>query len=310
MGSISRRTVLRGMAGAAALAALPDLTSALPAAAATGPGQKGLVGATVFTSTYPGSADRIAAGNTFDNFVLRPMCTKVQRVYYPLSTFPAPNDQQDPGKLASNGIKMVISLHPDPAGGDVSNLDKALTFLQNIPNIKFEIALWHEANNDTTVFKDSTTYHDYVAHYAPTVRAHGVTLVYIPLIIPQEPAATNALTYYPGPSLADKILADFYGSSFVNGARLEAIMAKADAAPMPFGIAEWGNSLVKDSPIDPTDFGSYVAYIVTLMTGRLAAGKANAEIMYYNAGGSDNNITAKDDFRVPGVDIIFDSLTA
>src|SRR5215472_3469098 len=54
MPSISRRTVLRGMAGAAALAALPDLTLALPAAAATTTGQKGLVGATVFTSTYPG----------------------------------------------------------------------------------------------------------------------------------------------------------------------------------------------------------------------------------------------------------------
>ena len=302
--------MLGGMAGAAALAALPDLASALPAAAAAAPGLKGLVGSTVFASTYPGSASRIAAGQTFDNFVLRPICMNVQRVYYPLSTFPGPNDPQKVTDLAAAGIKMVISLHPDPAGGEVGKLRDALTFLKSIPNIDFEVALWHEANNDPTHFPHASDYHTYVAMYAPTVRGHGIPLVYIPLVIPQQPASDNVTSYYPGPALTDRILADFYGSSFVNGARLEPIMAKADAAPMPFGIAEWGNSLIKDTPISPTDFGSYVAYIVTLMTGRLAAGKNNADIIYYDAGGSDNNITATNDFRVPGVDLVFDALTA
>ena len=156
-------------------------------------------------------------------------------------------------------------------------------------------------------FPSAASYHTFVSTYAPTVRAHGIPLVYIPLITPH--AAPNALTYYPGASLTDKILADFYGNAFVDGSRLEPIMAKADAAAMPFGISEWGDSGLANSPIGPTDFGSYVAYIVTLMTGRLAAGKNNADIMYYDAGGSDNNITATNDFRVPGVDLVFDALT-
>jgi hypothetical protein len=233
----------------------------------------------------------------------------VQRVYYPLSTFPsAANDPQNVAELAAAGIKVVISFHPDPAGGDVGKLKGGLTYLATIPNIDFEVALWHEANNDTATFPTAASYHTFVSTYAPTVRAHGVPLLYIPLITLR--AADSALTYYPGPSLTDKILADFYGNAFVDGARLEPIMAKADAAAVPFGISEWGDSGLANTIIGPTDFGAYVAYLVTLMTGRLAAGKNNADIIWFDGGGPNNNITAGNDFRVPGLAIVFDSLSA
>jgi len=79
---------------------------------------------------------------------------------------------------------------------------------------------------------------------------------------------------------------------------------------MPFGLGEWGDSGQANSPIGPTDYGSYVAYLVTLFTGRLAAGKNNADIIWFDGGGPDNNITAADDFRVPGLAMVFDALTA
>src|SRR5215471_1955353 len=230
MRTISRRSVLRGMAGAAALAAVPDLSSVLPVQAAAAAGTKGLVGASVF------GGDRVAAGDAFDNnIVQRPACRNVQRVYFKLSTFPAACADQQVSKMAAAGIKMIISLHPDPAltVTDYEAVRTAIMYLEGIPNIRYEIALWHEPNINLSTFPTASSYHDYVNYYAPAVRSvnPNIPIVYIPAMTGFGIMAYKlAPSYYPGDVLIDKILVDYYANDHLNGIKLDAIMAVADGA--------------------------------------------------------------------------------
>lgn len=305
--------MLGGMAGAAGLAALPELLSALPAEAATAPGQKGLAGATVFGS------DRVAAGEAFDDLVGRPACLNVQRVYFELSQWPAGvNNPQPVGKLASAGVKMLISFHPTPdlgtaqAHADFVSLGDAISLFKGLTVAQFEVALWHEANLDLEIFPTPASYRQYVAFYAPAVRAYDVPLLYIPGMSNPD----TAVTYYPGSPLTDKILVDYYGNSHVKGVRLDQIMAVADgiagdpvpvaSAPKPFGVSEWGDS--SGDPVAPADFDAYAEYLVSVFTGRLNAGKTNADIAWFDSGGAQNTITSPTDFKIPGFQKVYDAL--
>lgn len=297
------------MAGATAVAALPDLVSSLPAWAATTAGQKGLVGASVF------GTDRIAAGEAFDDLVGRPTCFNVQRAYYKLSQFPSQgNDPQNVGVLAANGVKVVISFHPDPAltTADYESLRKGIQFLDGIPGLEYEVAIWHEANLALSTFPTATAYHDFVGFYTPAVRSvnPNVQMVYIPALTEDGTMAfQRAVPYYPGPVLIDRILVDYYANDFGKKIRLADMMAVADNAPggaKPFGLAEWGDS--NDMLVDATGFNDYVAYLVSQMTGRLNAGKTNADMIWFDGGGPDNSITSPSDFKIPGFQKVYDAL--
>jgi hypothetical protein len=297
------------MAGAAALAAVPDLSSILPVEAAAAAGTKGLVGASVF------GTDRVAAGDAFDNIVQRPACRNVQRVYFKLSQFPtSANDPQPVGDLAAAGIKMIISFHPDPAltVTDYEALRAAIMLLDGIPGIRYEVSCWHEPNLDLSTFPTASSYHDYVGYYAPAVRSvnPSIPIVYIPAMTEGGTMAfERAPTYYPGPVLINRILADYYGNDHLRGIRLDAIMAVADGAPggaKPFGLAEWGDS--NDKLVSPADFNAYVNYLVGLFTSRLSSGKTNADIAWFDGGGPDNSITMPSDFKIPGFRKLYDAL--
>jgi hypothetical protein len=79
-----------------------------------------------------------------------------------------------------------------------------------------------------------------VQYYARTVRD------YYPLAYDAAGSRgpTNWRNYYPGASLVDVVAIDYYATAFVNGIRLDTIVAIADDAnpPKPFGIREMGNS--------------------------------------------------------------------
>jgi len=302
------------MAGAAALAAVPDLSSVLPVQAAAAAGTKGLVGASVF------GGDRVAAGDAFDNnIVQRPACRNVQRVYFKLSTFPAAGADQQVGKMAAAGIKMIISLHPDPAltVTDYEAVRTATMYLESIPsiegipNIRYEVAFWHEPNINLSTFPTASSYHDYVGFYAPAVRSvnPNVPIVYIPAMTGFGIKAYElAPPYYPGDVLIDKILVDYYANDHLNGIKLDAIMAVADGArlsPKPFGLAEWGDTNDKLVVQDP--FNKYVDYLYGLFTTRLSSGKANAAIIYFDLG-PNNSITGPTDYKVAGFQKLYDAL--
>ena len=297
------------MAGAAGLAAVPDLSSILPVRAATVPGTKGLVGASVF------GTDRVTAGDAFDDIVQRPACLNVQRVYFKLSQFPtAANSPQPVGDLAAAGIKMIISFHPDPAltVTDYENLRAAIKLLDGIPNIHYEVALWHEPNISLSTFPKASVYRAYVGYYAPAVRSvnPNIPIVYIPAMTGFGIKAYElAPAYYPGDVLINKILADYYGNDHLAGIKLEPIMAVADGAaggPKPFGLAEWGDS--NDRLVNATDFSAYVKYLVGLFTTRLSGGRTNGDIIWFDGGGPDNSITSPTDFKIPGFRKVYDAL--
>jgi len=298
------------MAGAAALATVPDLSSILPVAAAT-PGTKGLVGASVF------GTNRVAAGQAFDDLVQRPACLNAQRVYFELSQFPtSANNPQPVGDLAAAGIKMIISLHPDPAltVTDYENVRAAIKLFDGISGIKYEVALWHEPNIHLSTFPTATSYHHYVGYYAPAVRSvnPNVPIVYIPAMTQAGIKAYElAPAYYPGDVLINRILADYYANDHLSGIRLDAIMAVADGAaggPKPFGLAEWGDS--NDKLVGATDFNAYVKYLVGLFTTRLSSGKTNGALVWFDGGGPDNSITSPTDFKIPGFQKVYDALNA
>jgi hypothetical protein len=295
------------MAGAAALAAVPDLSSVLPVDAAAAAGTKGLVGASVFGS------DRVAAGDAFDtNIVQRPACRNVQRVYFKLSQFPAAGADQQVTEMAAAGIRMIISLHPDPAltVKDYEAVRTAIMFLESISNIRYEVALWHEPNIDLSTFPTPSSYHHYVGYYAPAVRSVNpdIPIVYIPAMTGFGIMAWKlAPSYYPGDVLIDKILPDYYANDHLGGIKLDAIMAVADGAtggPKPFGLAEWGDT--NDKMVGCADFNSYVDYLKGLFTTRLGSGRTNAAIVYFDLG-PNNSITAGD-CKIPGFQRLYDAL--
>jgi len=78
--------------------------------------------------------------------------------------------------------------------------------------------------------------------------------------------------------------------------RLGTIVAIADnASPAkPFGIWEMGNSTGTTSP-PQTQVEAYVGYLQSVIAGRLQAGKANAEIAWYNGNGV-NTIGSSSDY--------------
>lgn len=296
------------MAGAAALAAVPDLSSVLPVQALAASGTKGLVGASVF------GTNRVAAGAAFDDLVQRPACLNVQRVYFKLSQFPStPHDPQPMDDLTTAGIKMIISLHPDPAltVTDYENLRAAIKLIDGIPGVRYEVALWHEPNISPSTFPTAKSYRDYVGYYAPAVRSvnPNIPIDYIPAMTQFGTMAYKlAVPYYPGDVLIDKILVDYYGNDHLSGINLDAIMAVADGATggaKPFGLAEWGDS--NDKPVGQADFNAYVDDLVRRFTNRLTAGKTNGAIIWFDGGGADNSMVPGD-FKIPGFQKLYDAL--
>src|SRR5215472_15196065 len=125
----------------------------------------GVVGASVFSGTYPGVNDRIAAATTFDGFAGRAFAHTVQRFYYSQDSshngiYPTAaniNNTGAPGDLSKHGIRLVISFKSaqDSTGAytasrfvtEKKNLIAALNVIK-AANIKCDgISVWHEPNN-------------------------------------------------------------------------------------------------------------------------------------------------------------------
>jgi hypothetical protein len=117
-------------------------------------------------------------------------------------------------------------------------------------------------------------------------------------ILVREPAAQGT-KYYPGAAAIDLVAAGYYATMYVNGVTLDVIAGLADNAnpPQPFGLWEMGSS-ANGTSLTQTQVENYFGYIQSFMADRLQAGKANADIVWFNGNGV-NTIRSSSDYRVP-----------
>jgi hypothetical protein len=297
--------LLRGLgAGAAALAAAPVLLPGTRAGAATAAtlGQSraattpaGLHGATLSLAAFPAGttwAQAIADWESYTGTTI-----KASKIYNSPGVFPATISTKIQA-LIGQGIKALLSFKPafnPPTSADLAALASTLQMYLNA-GLTATVTLWPEAQDQMT----AAQFHRVVQYYGPTVRN------YYPLAYDAAGSRgpANWKKYYPGALLIDVVAIDYYATAYVKGITLDTIVAIADNAspPKPFGIWEMGNSTGTTSP-PQAQIEAYFGYLQSLMAGRLQAGKANADIAWYNGNGV-NTISSSSDYRVP----LWDSL--
>jgi hypothetical protein len=305
--AVSRRALLKGLgAGAAALAAAPVLLpgtragaaaaarAGLPLAAAL---LAGLHGATLTLAAFPSGTTWSQAIADWESYTGTTI--KASKIYNSPGVFPTSVSAKIQ-TLIGQGIKALLSFKPafnPPTSADLAALAATLQMYQGA-GLTATVTLWPEAQDVMT----ASQFHRVVQYYGPTVRK------YYPLAYDAAGSRgpTNWKQYYPGALLIDVVAIDYYATAYVKGITLDTIVAIADNAspPKPFGIWEMGNSTSTTSP-PQSQIQNYFSYLQSVMAGRLQAGKANAEIAWYNGNGV-NTIGSSTDYRVP----LWDSLVS
>ena len=296
---LTRRALLRGLgAGTAALAAAPVLAPStragaqpgLPRAATT---LAGLHGATLELGAFPSGTTWAQAIADWEGYT--GTTVKVAKTYYKPGVFPT--SITDPvSTYLSEGIKTLLSFKPaynPPSKADLTALENTLKMFQGA-GLNAAVTLWQEPQIAMTAAQFRRVVH----HYGPAIRQ------YYPLAYDVTGDPTTWVKYYPGASAIDLVAADYYATRYESGVTLDVIAGLADNAnpPQPFGLWEIGSTANHTSP-PPAQVEAYFGYIQSFMAGRLQAGKANADIVWFNGNGV-NTITSGSDYRVP----LWDSL--
>ena len=100
----------------------------------------------------------------------------------------------------------------------------------------------------------------------------------------------------------DEIAIDYYGNVFTGQYNASnpgtgpgtsdptgLLRAHADSLGVPFGFGELGSAVIPNT-ITSANFITYITYIQNVMTTRLAQGKVNSDVMWYNGNASDPNV--------------------
>jgi hypothetical protein len=160
--------------------------------------------------------------------------------------------------------------------------------------LKADVAIWQEPQVDKG-HPSPQHFIRAVKYYGPAVREH------YPLVYDASGHAgpTGWVKYYPGDDSIDKVAVDFYAHHFATGERIEAIAALADKASpaKPFGVWEMGDRSAHAPKPPPAQVRAYFSYLESFMSQRLADGKTNADMAWYDAGASA--IRSASDFRAP-----------
>jgi hypothetical protein len=307
---VDRRSFLyrAGVAAGMLTAAGSLLARASDARAA---GVRGLVGATIGTANFPAGTTETQASEDFDGYVGRPMAATVQKIYYQEGSWPSTIPTKD-REVIDLGAKLLISFKPSRtlSMSEQQNLANAIDMYKTA-GATLDVTLWQEPN-DGGAFSHGSDYASYVDYYGPTVRAAGVPLVYDAGAGGGESSWT---AYYPGGSMIDKIMLDYYGSAWLGGTRLDVIANIADSAnpPKPLGLGEWNDTATSSVALTSKQFGEYVNYLINFFTARLNDGKTNGDIIFWmgnNAVGlSADQILSGSDFKVRLVQKLYDSLS-
>jgi hypothetical protein len=186
----------------------------------------------------------------------------------------------DMSDMISAGVKMCIDFTPSASLSptDRASLDSVLSAMKTAGAVA-DVALWHEP------FFNGLTAAQYIAvyrYYGPTVRK------YYPLVcVFSGPDADPANGYYPGDAWVDKIAVDAYaGSSTLQVTNAMSIADNANP-PKPFGVWEFNGSTDPVNGQSQLAVTTFFTYIQATMLARIAAGKANADVLLFNAGNAN-----------------------
>jgi hypothetical protein len=288
---------LRGVgAGVAAAPVLMSSTRASASSAAraqlrpSATASAGLHGATLQLAAFPSGttwAEAIADWEGFTGTTI-----EASKVYNRPGVFPTSIGKEIQA-LIGQGIKALLSFKPafdPPTAADLAALQNTLQLYQNA-GLTATVTLWPEAQDTMT----ASQFHRVFQYYGRTVR-NSYPLAYDAA---GSKGPTSWKKYYPGALLVDVIAVDYYANVYAQNIMLDTLVAFADngSPPKPFGIWEMGSSAGNTSPPQSV-VKNYFGYIQSLMAGRLQAGKANAEIVWFNGDGV-NTISSSSDYRVP-----------
>ena len=303
-------------------------------------GQKGPVGASVDTSIFGTTYTQRA--NTFDGYVGRPLAITTYRQYFSgVSSWPTTiNSPHSIGEASKLGARVVISFKPavDPTGSytgatyqnDKTSLRNACQlFVAN--NVDFDICFYNEMNNAKNGFTGTngigvTGWLKFWQFYAPVVKNNGGNLSWVPAITHGFPDATP---YFPNNPFPDKIHADWYSNDwYVHGITPLSYGLDALANPhnIPIGLGEFGPS--NDPTVFTPTHAQWNSFIDDILIGyfgntspntnfpnggRLHQNLSNADIIYFGDATSLTSIgavTGPSDYKVPGLQRVYDQLNA
>lgn len=264
------------------------------------PASGALVGATVnigagFYSGCGGGPVNPCNAKAFDSAVSHGLASAItpaqslQKVYLAAGLLPA-TPPAEWVAFAKQGGKLLISFKP-PKSFSTASDDAFKKCIEGCISAfgasGFKAVLWQEPNT-TSGFATATEYHDYFNHYAPLVKAvnAGVACVYDPALTPAGDSANEAsvTAYYPGDTNADELMADYYGSSYNGGARLDCLTQLAAPGKKPVGLGEWAVAAIGGYTFDPAGYAAYTDYLATYFGDRLAQGLPVGWVVWWGSG--------------------------
>jgi hypothetical protein len=298
-------------------------------------GQKGTVGVSARTPVYGTTYTNQAT--TFDTRVGRPMAVTSWKAYFSnVSSYPITiNNPQPIGEASALGAKALISIKP---AVDTTNAYTSSAFtaeaakvasminLLNTSNVSYDIVFYNEMNNASNGFTGAngigvTGWLAFWKFYAKVVHQNGGTVSWCPAITNGFP---NAMPYFPNTPFPDKVHYDWYGNDlFLHNITpvTYGLSSVCDTHNIPLGIGEFGpsNDPTKFSPTPaqwyngPSDHTSICQTVIDYFTSRLTSNKNNTDIIYFSDVKSTTSIgyvPNSSDYKVPGLQAIFDALNA
>jgi hypothetical protein len=271
-------------------------------------GRRGLVGSTVpasalKTGCYCAGDTQDTADAAWESVVGRRMSV-TKKYNYDVSVFPTDLSVNDIDRYIARGVKVCLSFKPafNPVSIiDANNFRNTLALYHN-SGLNAEVCLWQEAGNAGNSLNPQQ-YQDMYAFYGPTVREFYplvANLNYADLTVTNFTDYAQLVT-----GLVDKFAIDYYYNNFGAKHWLDAAADIADQAGLPFGIWECSTGGPGASAPDQTAGTAYMNYIRNFMLKRLADGKTNADVIWFDGlcavlepNGQPDPILSRTDYRV------------
>ena len=287
MTGLSRREFIGSTAGIAAATLLPLSQRAraiMP-----------MAGATVNRLAYH-VGGFLQAADILDAYVGLPLAKTIQKIYMGVDQF-GTMPPAHMAEVAAAGCQFLVDVRPSKkmTPTERSRLAKWLAMLK-AAGIPHRILLYAECNNRS--FSTAEEWLAYWRYYAPVIKAAGVPCCYDPGC--NAAAIGRAEAYFPPRPAPDELWLDFYATAFRGGVRIDRLIAKAQAAGISVGLAEWGWHAGSSNlhPMTMSWWNPYCTYLLRLA----GEGKLRLGAIYFGSaaeGLTVDVITSAKDPRIP-----------
>ena len=249
-------------------------------------------GFTVSPHTYGLGGDWLGAARRADGYLGMPLAVTMQKAYYGAR---AARPGRGAEALGAAGCEVLACLAPGPGLTNAAQ-DQLAGFVRagKAAGVKFRVILQQEITDSRRFTQVSWL--AYWRHYAPVVQSEGIACAYDPAGNPH--AIGRALDWFPSHPLPDEVWVDFYGSAWLHGSRLEALLAHAASLGVPAGLGEWGCAVRGNHLLSRGQWDAYCAYLASVAPSLRLGGA------YYGSahlGCRNNVVEGPRDWKIPGI---------